>query len=241
MFRTNKEPDLQEKSASGTVATFNTALAMPLASCNIAVNAWQEGSGDPSPSNVRPIHGFSEVNVTSNNVVHTIQLGEEVYGAEVDVVNGVAHVTHGLAEFDGSSDENWRFVQSSGAFYININDMAVVTAYEGAANWLKTITNVGQLGILFGANNDSIYLGKLMNNIPEITDISTLKTYLSEHNLVVKYPLATPFDIQLTPTQIETLIGNNTIFADTGNVDLTYKDLDIAKRGNFREVFKLPS
>ena len=38
-FRTNKTPVLQEKSASGSVATFNTALAMPLASCNIAVNA----------------------------------------------------------------------------------------------------------------------------------------------------------------------------------------------------------
>ena len=98
------------------------------------------------------------------------------------------------------------------------------------------------MGILFGVNNNIIYLGKLIDNIPEITDISTLKTYLSEHNLVVKYPLATPFDIQLTPTQIETIAGKtNTIFADTGDIDLTYKDLDIAKRGNFREVFKLPS
>ena len=46
----------------------------------------------------------------------------------------------------------------------------------------------------------------------------------------------------ITLQQIQTIAGKtNTIFADTGDIDLTYKDLDIAKRGNFREVFKLPS
>lgn len=57
-FRTNKTPVLQTKSASGSVATFNTALAMPLVSCNIAVTATQSGSGTPSPDNVRPISGY---------------------------------------------------------------------------------------------------------------------------------------------------------------------------------------
>ena len=45
----------------------------------------------------------------------------------------------------------------------------------------------------------------------------------------------------LIPTQIEILIGNNSFASDSGSIDLTYKDLDIAKRGNFREVFKLPN
>lgn len=43
------------------------------------------------------------------------------------------------------------------------------------------------------------------------------------------------------------MVGKNTFMCPvckaqiTGDVDLTYKDLDIAKRGSFREVFKLPS
>jgi hypothetical protein len=73
----------------------------------------------------------------------------------------------------------------------------------------------------------------------DYTDRTDFRNAVSGQHLV--YELETPFDIQLTPTQIETLIGNNTIFADTGDVDLTFNDLDIAKRGSFREVFKLPS
>ena len=38
----------------------------------------------------------------------------------------------------------------------------------------------------------------------------------------IVYPLATPITIQLTPHQIRSLYGNNTIFADTGNVALEY-------------------
>jgi hypothetical protein len=58
-------------------------------------------------------------------------------------------------------------------------------------------------------------------------------------NLV--YELDTPTTIQLPPCPIDTLNGVNNIFADTGDVDLTYNDLDLAKRGSFREVFRLPS
>lgn len=349
-FRTNKTPVLQEKSASGAVATFNTALAMPLASCNIAVNAWQEGSGDPSPSNVRAIHGFSEVNAYQRavnlwdeitkkgyynnngiyvnsanelcnvniipvkpntsiyvkapntvaicfynkngafirrnlnqsgvvNVVnnayyininlqqpygtsyhndvsinypstdtdyhaytgntYTIQLGQEVYGAEVDAVNGVAHVTHGYREFNGT-ENGWTWGSPYVSFYVP--QMANSSFYQGLANWLKTIDSLYVAGIVFGSGgNKVVYITKYVMQELGITDIEGWKTYLSNHNLQIVYPLATPFDIQLTPQQIETLIGNNTIFADTGDIDLTFKDLDIAKRGNFREVFRLPS
>ena len=349
--------DLQEKSASGAVATFNTALAMPLASCNIAVNAWQEGSGDPSPDNVRAIHGFSEVNVTrcginlwdglwengqfnwntgipsprtdairsvnfilikpntnyyiynnltsndlrfvfydrnkefisasgwfpvrGNNVIttpanafymklcrvavtsydntisvnypstdtayhaytgntYTIQLGQEVYGAEVDVVNGVAHVNKGYRLFDGSEDEEWENYPTYSGFSISVPNLTTeIGSRDTISNLMKART---------GASADypayrlalKIYILGITNNISGVTDLASWRTWLSNNNLEIVYPLAEPFDIQLTPTQIETLIGNNTIFADTGDIDLTYKDCDIAKRGDFRQVFKIP-
>ena len=36
------------------------------------------------------------------------------------------------------------------------------------------------------------------------------------------YELATPIEIQLTPTEVRTLLGNNNIFADTGNIEVKY-------------------
>jgi len=37
------------------------------------------------------------------------------------------------------------------------------------------------------------------------------------------YELATPQTYQLTPQQISTLIGNNTVFVDTGDISVTYQ------------------
>ena len=367
-FRTNKMPVLQEKSASGSVATFNTALAMPLPSCNIAVNAWQEGSGDPSPSNVRAIHGFSEVNATRCGInlwdeqwelgsldysgnpipsttsirsknyikvnpstkyfitfstgkvyiacydkdkkmigyipstsgleapsevqtysrceyirldfgsaygttyrddtsvnspstdtdyhaytgnIYTIQLGQEVYGAEVDT-DGVAHVTHSKVVFDGSQDENWNYYSSSEAFYLenafDTDSLTLENNSDFSCNRLYQNNRIAGSSAMKNKpdnsfnNQTDIHKKRLWVKMTQFNgDAEALKTWLQSNNLEIKFPLSTPFDIQLTPTQIETLIGNNTIFADTGDIDLTYKDLDIAKRGNFREVFKLPS
>lgn len=241
-FRTNKMPVLQEKSASGAVASFNTALAMPLASCNIAVNAWQEGSGEPSPVNDRPIHGFSEVNVTANNVVHTIQLGQEVYGGTVDVVNGVAHVTHRYRLFNG--DEEWGKT-SAGAYYLVIVGYKREQRITCICSRFKPQSNV--TGASAVDNNRCCFFTPESQNRFYIRNdatatLSDFTTWLNNNNVELVYELAEPFDIQLTPTQIETIAGKtNTIFADTGDIDLIFKDLDIAKRGNFREVFKLPS
>ena len=360
--------DLQEKSASGSVATFNTALAMPLASCNIAVNAWQEGSGDPSPSNVRAIHGFSEVNATragknlfdktllvqgsasqpylgkwgvdnfatdipngsiflsagqytlsrknrSGEVltntqmsiydenggnlysrfyvtsitftvpksmavsvyinggasgftswddydiqleagstatayepyvtptIYTIQLGQEVYGAEVDIVNGIAHVNSVIKKLTSADVPNGISQTYLGSIFYGTSSLPFPNALGKGVLRCNKLKYAGDSVSGF-AYNTCISLSTSYNfwiKDSAFVDMNEVLAILGELKLEVVYPLKTPFDIQLTPTQIKTLIGNNTIFADTGDVDLVYKDLDIAKRGNFREVFNLPS
>lgn len=53
---------LPEETASGDIITFD-GPAVPLVSLKTAITAVQSGSGTPSPSNPRPISGFSVVNV----------------------------------------------------------------------------------------------------------------------------------------------------------------------------------
>ena len=377
MIKTCKMPVLQTKSASGAVATFNTTLAMPLASCKIAINAWQEGSGDPSPVNNRPIHGFSVLNATragknlaniaqeaekrkngeflftlvyegskvtietstmaslyvvwglfqipksfvgvtvtlSNSsdggvlylcratnadysgiitdltsrtvktytfsdsdvgsylgirfinatgsdkyienvqleigstatdyepyvtpTIYPIQLGQEVYGAEVDVVNGVARVTWGYLDL---GVQTWN-KYSADYFYTTISDIKLPTTTQERVEDMMCTNYAPSSGYSLGEMTDKTYLkfAQTENFWIRDNDYSDATAFKNDMNGVyLAYKIAEPFDIQLTPTQIETLIGNNTIFADTGDVDLTFKDLDIAKRGNFREVFKLP-
>ena len=56
---------------TGSISTVNDAAELPLNALKVSVEAWQEGSGDPSPSNVRPIHGWDsgEITVVGKNLI----------------------------------------------------------------------------------------------------------------------------------------------------------------------------
>ena len=63
--------DLSSVTAYGSVpnlpqaiATFKDGADAPMKSLKVAIEPQQEGSGDPSPTNVRPISGWDEVDVT---------------------------------------------------------------------------------------------------------------------------------------------------------------------------------
>lgn len=53
-------------------------------------------------------------------------------------------------------------------------------------------------------------------------DAAGFKAYLQANPLYVVYPLATPQTYQLTPTEISTLLGDNT-FSSDGSMDLSYR------------------
>ena len=55
---------LVERTATGNPAVFKASDAKPLIECTAAFLPVQSGTGDPSPSNVRPITGWTGVNVT---------------------------------------------------------------------------------------------------------------------------------------------------------------------------------
>lgn len=58
------------ESLSGATASFETDMSAKLKECKVYFTPIQEGSGDPSPDNVRPIHGWDgvTVNLTGKNL-----------------------------------------------------------------------------------------------------------------------------------------------------------------------------
>ena len=55
--------------------------------------------------------------------------------------------------------------------------------------------------------------------------LEEFKNYLETNNLVIQVvaKLATPQTYQLTPTEVLALLGNNNVFSDTGDTEVTYK------------------
>lgn len=61
-------------SAEGAIVSFSDGADLPLKSLLVDIDPVQSGSGDPSPTNIRPISGWSAVNVAvvGKNLWHPV-------------------------------------------------------------------------------------------------------------------------------------------------------------------------
>lgn len=161
-----------------------------------------------------------------NGETYSVSFGEAgtVYGGTLDVITGLLTVTMGSVDL---GTLNWKASASSEhSFYATAprykagNTVVMLCAkytYVGAVT-----TNYYEEGKL------KCYVGSpLEGTAREIyikdsayTDVATFKAAMSGVMLV--YELATPQTYQLTPTEVDLLLNSNTIWADTGDSELTY-------------------
>ena len=156
-----------------------------------------------------------------------ISFGRNVYIGSLNVTTGVLTITDGLITYTGASSEDWRLNGSNGVF-IRFPD-GIITG----VNKYKLISPGSGSGLgsmQARMNGDQISL--LVKDTDHLS-VNSFISSLAAENLVVSYTLHTPETIQLTPEQVLTVLGENNIFADTGDVDVTYRadiDLYIAKK-----------
>lgn len=75
---------LIERTATGNPVYFSTNVQKSLTQFTIPFTCWQSGSGDPSPSNVRPIIGYSAFNIAHFNK------NDIVFSATESTANGLS-------------------------------------------------------------------------------------------------------------------------------------------------------
>ena len=152
-----------------------------------------------------------------------IVLPQTVYSGTYNATTGDLTIDYGYVEFDGSSDEVFG-MNDSGFINHQQTDMKIGAAQNGWANWLDVHSDSSVLGIRLGASSSSNYMifDKIPNNISEVTDIPSWRTYLSTHPLQVVYPLANPIVINIGKSNIKLFSGNNYVSTSNGNLSLTY-------------------
>lgn len=234
------------KTASGPIVSVNDALAAPLRSLIVNIEPVQEGSGDPSPDNVRPISGWSAVNVwvkptydPTSNPTATLQLGDTYYGGTLDVLTGEMRVTKGYS--DAGSLTWYKHATYGNVFYAGGGSLGVKAGETGA---IQIISNaykpVGCCPIATLSTSDISVT--IQQGYPTICicddshindDAPTFKSAVSGVQLV--YELATPIIIPLTATEISSLQGQNNVWADTGDVTIEY----LASGGADPDLMKL--
>lgn len=156
-------------------------------------------------STATPYEPYNGVNVS-------IDLGQTVYGGTLNVLTGVLTVTHGMLVKNTSTMDT---TNDSYPGWFNSGIKALVGS--GKNTTLNCLLNIGtRIGVNTNNVNDSVFLTKAIYGKTKAEWIALAM----DVQIVVE--LATPYEIQLTPHQIRSLYGSNTIFADTGNVALEY-------------------
>lgn len=147
-----------------------------------------------------------------------------VYGGTLDVLNGTLRVEYGIIDL---GTLNWTVSSAERSVF-----------RTGVTGRKYSATEVGYCSSYKFYGNDT--LTHLVNNLPDnnvgfqvttryilirdtrFTDAESFKTAVTGQKLV--YPLASPQTYQLTPVEIESLAGANNVWADAGDVSLTYYD-----------------
>lgn len=205
--------------------SFDTDLTEDLEVLDVDLNFTQSGTGDPSTDNVRPITGYSTMNLTVNGNNVSISLGDTYYKGTLDTVNGTLTIKWVKALTTSSNATTYGGLSSNGARFTSALNAPYRFA-NAVCNMAKIATNTTYTpGVMaVGIDNNQIYWFSIID-ILGLADLQAFKDWLDLHPVEVLYELAVPQTITLTPSQVATIKGINTIITDTnGNIKATYKE-----------------
>ncbi len=204
------------------VAVFNDGGDnIPVKSLIVNITGTNTGEGEVSPDNPYTITAFDTV-IIKNDVssvtqkTYTIQLGETVYEGTLNVLSGELTINKAIDVYDGSVDEDW-ILQS-----INQYDIANFTIGRTPNQYIESNRFEEQSSSIAQTTTEGFYASTnfyFRINKSRAETVSDFRTWLSNNNVVMVYELQTPIVINLTPIEVRTLLGENNIYANCGDID----------------------
>ena len=161
-------PHIETK--SGAIASFSTDMAIPLKSLVVNIEPVQSGSGDPSPTNIRPISGWSaaKVNKAGKNFLDMTVYTVGTYNPAVGTTFNLSKAT---TQFTKSADGRTFTVQTSATWRYFTVFMPIPRGYS---LWRKmTLSSTGQCGISYGYLDKDFKVLYNVNSTRNPTSISS--------------------------------------------------------------------
>lgn len=215
---------------SGNPVVCNPVENYPL-DVSLSFTPKQEGTGDPSPDNVRPITGYDSLSLThSNNAdatnTYDIALPETVYGGTVDCVTGEGNDTWYYKEFDGQ--ENWGVLENELGSFFYFGETSAPLA-QNVSDGVCSHFDVGTVN--YTSNDLMIQLPYTIGRIWRVKydamgTADEFKAYLAAQYaagtpVTICYKLATPEPFSVTPQVIPALPGTNTLYTDVDSLEVS--------------------
>lgn len=175
-------------------------------------------------TNPQIVSKYGTLEYVTNSIVpvghKTTYLTRDIFGGYVDLISGKLVVDKAMVVFDGTQsdfgvDVLSGFTQVSWTGYIPIG-IASAEFVSDTFEFDKTTAGVGK--IYASPTAPRMYFGMPTS----ITSPSEAQEWFRQHPTSVVYPLATPQTYQLTPQQVNTLVGTNNVWSEQGNIELSY-------------------
>lgn len=204
--------------------TVTTGIALPATSLTVAFEPVQAGTGNPSPTNVRAITGWDSISVTrkdgnnQNSQTYTVSLTSAgtVYGGTLNVVIGKLTIEKVLIEVD-STHPIYNAASSSGGIYYATIRPAKAGKPTGTEYQLLSNRFIGKTPLeVGGCYVPSSGTFQIIAAIPDqtLTTKDAMQGWFDENPTQFVYKLATPEEVDLTPTQVDMLLGTNVLTSD---------------------------
>lgn len=219
----------------------NPVTCYPVVGSTLGIKAsWeptQDGTGTPSPDNIRPIHGRDSVSITrqEDELSMALTLPSTIYGGEVDAVTGAGQETWKLLTLDGTEawDKYGSTTEEAGAscFYLSIDDKyagfgtSICNQFANTKN-SDPFYNVNMKKFTY-TDHPSIANIYMDYGDDQTVTLDTWKAYLAAQYAAgtpvqVAYKLATPIPFSATGGgAIKALPGVNTILTDADTITVT--------------------
>ena len=236
----------------------NPAQCYPVAGYPLGVKvSWeptQEGSGEPSPDNVRPISGRESVSVqrAEDGLNHTHTLPETVYGGTLDAVTVSGERTWKLLTLDGTGTWSFESTNISGknGFILRTKDIQTPTtpSLKGQIVCNKYVTlsandtYTAHTGISVEAKNNRYF--RIYDEAYADKSVDAWKAYLAAQYAAgtpvqVCYKLATPVPFTATGgAALPALAGVNTVITDADTLTVTGRADPIKRMTELESMIK---
>lgn len=223
-----------EFTESGAVVTCYPIGGFPL---NVVsqITPIQAGSGDASPTNIRPLSAHTAVKVTIANDAESIkyntEFGQEAYCGTFDWSTGLLTLTNKMLTLTGNESGWSKYDTGSVLNFGLMGDSKKGTSdVYGYCSHVKTVASgnitwsgVRKTNVNGGFETYAVSFWGLPDN-----EVSTWTNYLKEQAnsgtpVQILYQLEVPITVQLTPREILSLDGANNVYSDTGDTTVTGK------------------
>lgn len=188
-------------------------------------------------SNICPITGHTGCNVVvsptlnaEDGTTYPVSWQTEagtVYHGHVNLVTG--ELVADKAGVEITDESNFVWDSNNSLIRVNITGGVITNATTQFnvytqnsmfrdVSWASRGRVDGAVGIYFGAS--AIFI-----KYSQIASVNDAQTFFTNNPMTVVYELAEPQTYQLTPVEIQTIIGQNNIWADTGSIEVKFTDI----------------